>query len=109
MTSEETSAKLNVGTDLLLERLAERDRIIYELNRKLRNFDELQRQLDSRTERLAQKEEEVAALVRELMDRNALLAESEINIRRLSDALERSERQIKHLNSELKRLRARQQ
>jgi len=108
MTSEGTSAKLNDGTDLLLERLAERDRIIYELNRKLRNFDELQRQLDSRTERLAQKEEEVAALVRELMDRNARLAESEINIRRLSDALERSERQIKHLNSELERLRARQ-
>src|SRR5215211_2020762 len=59
---------------LLSERLAERDRIIYELNRKLRNFEELQRMLDERTEQLAEKEREVSRLAQEIANRNDRMA-----------------------------------
>jgi O-antigen biosynthesis protein len=55
---------------LLSEQLAKRDRIIYELNRKLRNFEDLQRLLDDRTEQLAEKEREVAELSQEVAERN---------------------------------------
>jgi O-antigen biosynthesis protein len=55
---------------LLSEQLEERDRIIYELNRKLRNFDELKRLLDERTEQLAEREREVTRLAQEVADRN---------------------------------------
>jgi O-antigen biosynthesis protein len=58
----------------LSEQLAERDRIIYELNRKLRNFEELKRQLDERTEQLAQREQEVMRLAQEVADRNERMA-----------------------------------
>jgi O-antigen biosynthesis protein len=59
---------------LLSEQLARRDRMIYELNRKLRNSEELQRQLDDRTEQLAEKEREVARLAQEVAERNDRLA-----------------------------------
>jgi 2-polyprenyl-3-methyl-5-hydroxy-6-metoxy-1,4-benzoquinol methylase len=59
---------------LLSEQLAERDRIIYELNRKLRNFEELQHLLDERTEQLAEREREVTRLAQEVADRNDRLA-----------------------------------
>jgi 2-polyprenyl-3-methyl-5-hydroxy-6-metoxy-1,4-benzoquinol methylase len=59
---------------LLSEQLAERDRTIYELNRKLRNFEELQHILDRRTKRLAEKEREVAILVQEVAERNDRIA-----------------------------------
>jgi 2-polyprenyl-3-methyl-5-hydroxy-6-metoxy-1,4-benzoquinol methylase len=59
---------------LLSEQLARRDRMIYELNRKLRNSEELQRQLDDRTEQLAEKEQEVARLAQEVAERNDRLA-----------------------------------
>ena len=55
---------------LLSEQLEERDRIIYELNRKLRNFEELKRLLDERTQQLAEKEREVTRLAQEVADRN---------------------------------------
>jgi len=60
---------------LLSEQLAERDRIIYELHRKLRNFEELQRQLDERTRQLAEKEQEVSRLLHEVAFRNARMAQ----------------------------------
>jgi O-antigen biosynthesis protein len=59
---------------LLSEQLARRERVIYELNRKLRNFEELQRLLDARTEQLAEKEREVTRLAQELAERNDRLA-----------------------------------
>jgi O-antigen biosynthesis protein len=59
---------------LLSEQLAERDRTIYELNRKLRNFEELQHILDRRTKRLADKEREVAMLAQEVAERNDRIA-----------------------------------
>ena len=55
---------------LLSEQLEERDRLIYELNRKLRNFDELKRSLDERTGQLAEREREVTRLAQEVADRN---------------------------------------
>jgi O-antigen biosynthesis protein len=55
---------------LLSEQLEERDRLIFELNRKLRNFDELKRTLDERTEQLAEREREVTRLAQEVADRN---------------------------------------
>jgi 2-polyprenyl-3-methyl-5-hydroxy-6-metoxy-1,4-benzoquinol methylase len=66
-----TSAK---RARFLSEQLAERDRIIYELSRKLRNFEELKRLLDERTEQLAQKEREVSRLAQEVADRNDRMA-----------------------------------
>ena len=59
---------------LLSEQLARRDRMIYELNRKLRNFEELKRLLDDRTEQLAEKEQEVSRLAHEIAERNDRLA-----------------------------------
>jgi 2-polyprenyl-3-methyl-5-hydroxy-6-metoxy-1,4-benzoquinol methylase len=59
---------------LLSEQLASRDRMIYELNRKLRNFEELKRLLDDRTEQLAEKEQEVSRLAHEIAERNDRLA-----------------------------------
>jgi 2-polyprenyl-3-methyl-5-hydroxy-6-metoxy-1,4-benzoquinol methylase len=59
---------------LLSEQLASRDRMIYELNRKLRNFEELKRLLDDRTEQLAEKEQEVSRFAHELAERNDRLA-----------------------------------
>jgi 2-polyprenyl-3-methyl-5-hydroxy-6-metoxy-1,4-benzoquinol methylase len=59
---------------LLSELLARRDRMIYELNRKLRNFEELKRLLDDRTEQLTEKEQEVSRLAHELAERNDRLA-----------------------------------
>jgi O-antigen biosynthesis protein len=59
---------------LLSEQLAERDRTIYELNRRLRNFEELQHILDSRTKQLAEKEREVAMLAQEVAERNDRIA-----------------------------------
>src|SRR5215216_623617 len=59
---------------LLSEELAERDRTIYELSRKLRNFEELQRMLDERTEQLAEKEQDVSRLAQEIANRNDRMA-----------------------------------
>jgi methionine biosynthesis protein MetW len=62
---------------LLSKELAERDRIVYALNRKIRNFEELQRILEIRTEQVAEKEREVAMLAQELAERNDELARLE--------------------------------
>jgi hypothetical protein len=59
---------------LLSEQLARRDRMIYELNRKIRNVEELKRLLDDRTEQLAEKEQEVSRLAHALAERNDRLA-----------------------------------
>jgi O-antigen biosynthesis protein len=59
---------------LLSEQLAERDLIIYQLNRQVRNFDELQRLLDDRTNQLAEREREVTRLAQEVAERNDRLA-----------------------------------
>lgn len=53
------------------------EELIYELTRKLRNFEELQRILEIRTEQLAEKEREVARLAQEVADRNDMLARLE--------------------------------
>jgi O-antigen biosynthesis protein len=57
--------------------LATYEELIYELTRKLRNFEELQRILEIRTEQLAQKEREVAMLAQEVAKRNDELARLE--------------------------------
>ena len=54
--------------------LATYEKMIYELTRKLRNFEELRRILDIRTKQLAQKEQEVARLTQEVAERNDRLA-----------------------------------
>jgi 2-polyprenyl-3-methyl-5-hydroxy-6-metoxy-1,4-benzoquinol methylase len=59
---------------LLTDQLAGRDRLIYELQRKLRDFDDLQRLLDARTEELAEKQREASRLAREAADSNDRLA-----------------------------------
>jgi O-antigen biosynthesis protein len=59
---------------LLSEQLAQRDRIIYELNRKLHGFEELRRLLDRRTEQFAEKEREVSRLSQEVFDLKGELA-----------------------------------
>ena len=59
---------------LLSEQLAERDREIYDLNRRVRNFEDLQDMLQRRTEELADREREVTALAREVADVNDRLA-----------------------------------
>lgn len=60
--------------ELLSEQLAERDRVIFELDRKLRNFDELKRLLEDRTEQLAEKEREASRLAQEVIDRTERMA-----------------------------------
>lgn len=59
---------------LLSDQLAGRDRLIYDLKRKLRDFDDLQRLLDARTEELAEKQREASRLAREAADSNERLA-----------------------------------
>lgn len=59
---------------LLSEQLAERDRVIYELNTRLRNFEELRRLLDDRTAQLADREREVTRLAEAVADRNDRMA-----------------------------------
>jgi 2-polyprenyl-3-methyl-5-hydroxy-6-metoxy-1,4-benzoquinol methylase len=59
---------------LLSDQLAQRDRVIYGLRRKLRDFDDLQRLLDARTEELAEKQREASRLAREAADSNDRLA-----------------------------------
>lgn len=59
---------------LLSDQLAQRDRLIYDLKRKLRDFDDLQRLLDARTEELAEKQREASRLAREAADSNDRLA-----------------------------------
>ena len=59
---------------LLSEQLAERDREIYDLNRRVRNFEDLQDMLQRRTEELAEREREVTALAREVADVNDRMA-----------------------------------
>ena len=59
---------------LLSDQLAQRDRVIYDLRRKLREFDYLQGLLDARTEELAEKQQEVSRLAREAADGNDRLA-----------------------------------
>src|SRR5215210_2104314 len=53
------------------------EKMIYELTRRLRNFEELQRILDIRTRQLAEKEREVAMLAQEVAERNDELARLE--------------------------------
>jgi O-antigen biosynthesis protein len=91
---------------LLLEQIGERDRKIYELNRKLRNLQDLQRQLEYSSEQLAEREEEVASLTQGIIERNQELANSERQIRRLNDEIEKRERQITRLNDKLEQLGA---
>jgi len=67
-------ARLAESVRLLSDQLAGRDREIYELNRRLRNFEDLKRMLDARTQELAEKEREVTALTEEAADRSDQLA-----------------------------------
>lgn len=59
---------------LLSEQVAERDREIYELNRRVRNVEDLRDILQRRTEELAEREREVTALAREVADVNDRMA-----------------------------------
>ncbi|HEV8044926.1 MAG TPA: hypothetical protein VGP38_07090, partial [Rubrobacter sp.] len=66
------------GNDEDLERLrrqlAERERTILDLGREVRNLDELRSALEDRTERLAQREQEVELLTHRLAVRNHMTA-----------------------------------
>ena len=59
---------------LLSDQVAQRDREIYDLKRKLRDYDDLQRLLNARTEELAEKEREASRLAREAAESNDRLA-----------------------------------
>lgn len=59
---------------LLTEQLAQRDRVIHDLRRKVRELDELQKLLDARTEELAEKQREASRLAREAAASNDRLA-----------------------------------
>lgn len=59
---------------LLTEQLAQRDRVIHDLRRKVREVDDLRRLLDARTEELAEKQREASRLAREAADSNDRLA-----------------------------------
>lgn len=82
-SSPPLAAKLN-RLRFLEERLEQRDRVIYELSRKLRNMEELQRQLEDRNEHLARREREVSELVQEVAKRNRRLANLEERVKRLN-------------------------
>lgn len=56
------------------KRLAQRDREVIALNRKLRRFEDLQLLLDNLKERLTEKEREASDLVLEITRRNQQLA-----------------------------------
>lgn len=55
-------------------RLAERDRTVLALNRRLRRFEDLRLLVEDLEERLADKEREASELVREVTRRNQQLA-----------------------------------
>jgi SAM-dependent methyltransferase len=59
---------------LLSDQVAQRDREIYDLKRKLRDCDDLKRLLDARTAELAEKEREASRLAREAAESNDRLA-----------------------------------
>jgi 2-polyprenyl-3-methyl-5-hydroxy-6-metoxy-1,4-benzoquinol methylase len=99
--SEGSVAKRNTWIEPLLEQVAQRDRTIYELNRRLRNLDDLRRQLAYRSERLAKRDKEVATLTQEIIERNQELAKGERHIRRLNDEIEKRDRHIRRLKDEL--------
>ena len=67
-----------------------RDRLIYELNRRLRNLNELERRLEDRARRLAAKEKEVSELTRKLANRNRELVDSRRTVSKLSDHLKQA-------------------
>lgn len=73
----ETAVRPYGHVNPLLERIAERDQTIYELESKLRNFEELKRLLDRRTEELAEREREVTMLSQAVAERNDELARLE--------------------------------
>lgn len=66
--------QLRLELDACKVRLAERDRLVLDLNRKLRRFGDLNLLLVDLKERLAEKEREASALVREVTRRNQQLA-----------------------------------
>ena len=82
-------ARLSNRARLLGEELTRRDELIYTLNRKLRNLEELQRQLDRRNEQFAEKKKEATELARELAGRNRQLVNNEKQTHQLQNRLER--------------------
>ncbi len=75
---------LSSRVHLLSEKLEQRDRVIYDLNRRLRNLEELERRLGDRDRRLAAKEKEVTELTQRLAERNHELADSKRTVSKLS-------------------------
>ena len=69
--------KLRLDLDACKARLAGRDRLVLDLNRRLRRFEDLNFLLEDLKERLAAKEREASALVREVTRRNQQLGHIE--------------------------------
>lgn len=83
-----TFAKLSNRVRLLTERVDQRDRVVYELNRELRNLTDLRRQLNHRDKELAMKEQRIETLKEKLVESNQ-------RARRL-------EREMQHLKNQRK-------
>lgn len=77
LDGENEEARLENRARLLSEHLASRDRMIYELNRKLRNFEELQRQLTDRDEKIREKKRDVNQLKKRVDELNRQLVRGE--------------------------------
>lgn len=76
--------RLRAENGALRERLAWREAMIHDLNRRVRNLGEIQRRLEDREERLAEQEEEISRLKEQLIERNHQLARNERTIGRLN-------------------------
>lgn len=79
--------KFTDRTQFLREQLGHRDRLIHELNRRIRNLDQLQLRLEERDKQLMEKNQEVSKLSQELTDRNHQLARLERTVKRLNRRL----------------------
>ena len=73
-TRDQELAKLRLELDACKARLAERDRTVLDLIRKLRRFEDLRILVEDLKERLAEKEQEASGLVRDVTRRNQRLA-----------------------------------
>lgn len=86
----ETVVELRNRNRLLLDQLARRDRLVYELNQDLRGLDDTRYLLDRRNKELAAKEEETSLLKQRISDLNGQLNKNEKLRQRLNNRLERA-------------------
>lgn len=86
-----TFSKLSNEVRLLSERVDERDRLVYELNRKHRNLVDLRQQLDWRDKEIANQEERITDLKDKLAASNKQTREIKRELNQLKVRLKRSD------------------